>query len=268
MAFDSELDHLFQETFQEVAVHKPQLISAQEPPKQIQSTNENRREQAPRTLFVGNVSLEVLKSKVKQSEFKQFLSTFGEIHSLRFRSVPIEQAPSRRTAISKKQFRTDLDCCNCYVVFEQEDSVQKALQENGHIFLGKHLRIDRVTEQKPEVSGKKSIFIGNLPFNVQEEEIWKLFEACGTIESVRIVRDAVTNLGKGIAFVNFAKRTAVNLALKLNESKFRDRNLRITRYDNDIEKAKTTKTSKSNKPSGAKNKKKFSKKLPKNKSKK
>ena len=72
----------------------------------------------------------------------------------------------------------------------------------------------------------------------KEEEIWKLFETCGVIESVRIVRDAATNIGKGIAFVNFSERTAVNLALKLNESTFRDRSIRITRYEGEKELAK------------------------------
>lgn len=238
MTFDAELDQLFQETFQEPLSNKPQPISLPDPPKPAQSTGTNRKEQAPRTVFIGNVHIEVLKSKEKQTEFKQFLSSFGKIESLRFRSIPVERAPSRKIAISKKQFRTDLDSCNCYVVFEQEDSVQKATQENGRIFLDKHLRIDQVTEQKPVASGKKSIFVGNLPFNVQEEEIWKLFETCGVIESVRIVRDAATNIGKGIAFVNFSERTAVNLALKLNESTFRDRSIRITRYESEKELAK------------------------------
>ena len=50
---------------------------------------------------------------------------------------------------------------------------------------------------------KRCVFVGNLPFDVQDEELWTHFERCGDIEFVRIVRDKKTNIGKGFGYVQF-----------------------------------------------------------------
>jgi len=50
---------------------------------------------------------------------------------------------------------------------------------------------------------KRSVFVGNLPFDVQDEDVWNTFERCGEIEFVRIVRDKKTNVGKGFGYVQF-----------------------------------------------------------------
>ena len=39
--------------------------------------------------------------------------------------------------------------------------------------------------------------------DAEDDELWKIFEACGPISSVRIVRDNNTGAGKGFGFVNF-----------------------------------------------------------------
>ena len=43
---------------------------------------------------------------------------------------------------------------------------------------------------------KRSVFLGNLPFNVQEEALRQQLSRCGEIENVRLVRDAATQHGK------------------------------------------------------------------------
>ena len=45
--------------------------------------------------------------------------------------------------------------------------------------------------------------MGNLPFDVQDEELYTHFERCGDIEFVRVVRDKKTNIGKGFGYVQF-----------------------------------------------------------------
>jgi nucleolar protein 12 len=42
------------------------------------------------------------------------------------------------------------------------------------------------------------------------------FEACGEIESVRVVRDSNSNVGKGFGFVNFVNDKSAKLALGLD----------------------------------------------------
>lgn len=48
---------------------------------------------------------------------------------------------------------------------------------------------------------KCSIFVGNMPFAIEDEILRSKFEKCGEIESVRIIRDKKTNAGKGIIFL-------------------------------------------------------------------
>lgn len=50
---------------------------------------------------------------------------------------------------------------------------------------------------------KSSVFVGNLPYDVSEETLWKFFSDVGGITNVRIIRDRVTRVGKGFAYVEF-----------------------------------------------------------------
>ena len=52
---------------------------------------------------------------------------------------------------------------------------------------------------------------------------------CGTISSVRIVRDAATGIGKGFGYVNFASEDSVEIALTLNGSELDGRKIRVSR---------------------------------------
>lgn len=53
---------------------------------------------------------------------------------------------------------------------------------------------------------KLSVFVGNLPFALEDEALRAKFENCGDIESVRIVRDKQTNIGKGMYVTGIDKK--------------------------------------------------------------
>ena len=55
----------------------------------------------------------------------------------------------------------------------------------------------------------KAVFIGNIRFNEEEDQVRKHFNKCGTITDVRLVRDATTGMGKGFGYVNFNSTDAV-----------------------------------------------------------
>lgn len=38
---------------------------------------------------------------------------------------------------------------------------------------------------------------------IQDDDLWSAFEDCGVIDSVRVVRDEKTGIGKGFGYVNF-----------------------------------------------------------------
>ena len=77
----------------------------------------------------------------------------------------------------------------------------------------------------------RTIFIGNLPFVVSEEEIRGQFTDCGTIENVRLIRDPKTHLGKGIGYIMFSTKEEMQAALdkSRNGMRFKGRELRVAR---------------------------------------
>ncbi len=189
-------------------------------------------ERLERTIFVGNVSLNAMKN---QKAFKALFSKFGAVESIRFRSIAFEKplkAEHRKIGFISQKFHSERDFCHAYVVFKTKDCIETVIKElNGTLYEGKHLRIDSATADSGKVSRKKAVFVGNLKFDACEEDLWKLFEKCGQVTNVRIVRDSVTNLGKGFAYVEFKERACVPLALKLNESVINGRPIRVQKYE-------------------------------------
>jgi RNA recognition motif-containing protein len=64
---------------------------------------------------------------------------------------------------------------------------------------------------------------------IQDDELWEFFKDCGKIESVRVIRDRDTGLGKGFGYVNFEEPASVELALKKEGTELKNRVVRISR---------------------------------------
>lgn len=78
------------------------------------------------------------------------------------------------------------------------------------------------------ISHHDQAFVGNLPLDVSDEELRAHFSDCGDIVSVRVIRDPLTGVGKGIGFVRFADKGAVSTAVAMAGVPLRDRPLRVT----------------------------------------
>jgi len=50
----------------------------------------------------------------------------------------------------------------------------------------------------------RRLYVGNLPYTTGEAELQELFSQAGTVESVRVMRDAATGRARGFAFVEMA----------------------------------------------------------------
>ena len=62
---------------------------------------------------------------------------------------------------------------------------------------------------KSDHDQSRAIFIGNVRFSEEEDNVRRHFERCGTIVNVRLVRDSTTGIGKGFGYVNFNSTDAV-----------------------------------------------------------
>ncbi|XP_029906388.1 RNA-binding protein 34 [Myripristis murdjan] len=178
-----------------------------------------------RTVFVGNLPVSCTR-KTLRSLFRDK----GAIESIRFRSVVREDpSMSRKLATIQRKVHPNKQSINAYVVFRDEDGVAKALQRNGmEIEQNFHIRVDRVTEN-PTHDHKRSVFVGNLSFEIRELVFRQHFEECGAVEAVRLVRDPNSGLGKGFGYVLFESADSVQLALKLNGSSLEGRSIRVKR---------------------------------------
>lgn len=186
-----------------------------------------------RTVFVGN-----LPKTMTSRTIRKLFRDCGDIESVRIRSVaPDKKKLSKKVASITKQIHGRIASFNAYVVFKTNPNdvpMKNALAKNGQLVEEHHIRVDRASKPKSQkhkvkVSRKKSVFVGNLPFDAKDDEVYTYFEKCGPIDGVRIVRDQVTGLGKGFGFVCFKDRATVNDALQLDQHRFRNRALRVTK---------------------------------------
>lgn len=137
---------------------------------------------------------------------------------------------SKRVAYITGKTNEERLACNAFVVMSELDAATKAaIALNGVLFQNRHLRVDTANSADSKPATKKSIFVGNLPLNVDEESIWKIFESCGPISYVRVVRDKENGLGKGFGYVAFKDKAAIELALQLAGTECEGRPLRVSR---------------------------------------
>ncbi|MDQ7004497.1 MAG: RNA-binding protein [Ghiorsea sp.] len=85
------------------------------------------------------------------------------------------------------------------------------------------------SESRPKVKHNNTnvLYVGNIPFKADEEEIQRLFEAHGSVKSVRLVRGGPNRRPKGYGFIEMASEEGVKAALVLNGEDFAGRKLRV-----------------------------------------
>ncbi|XP_068894352.1 RNA-binding protein 34 isoform X3 [Tenebrio molitor] len=218
-----------------------------ERPVKLKKRNRKNRddpESLSRTIFVGNVPI-----GSESKNLVAFFKKYGKVESARIRGVPVADPKTpKKVAFIKKKFHPQRKSVFAFVRFEQREDAVKATEADGVIYEDHHLRIHLcVGTEKPDEN--KAIFVGNLSFSAEEDDLWQLFEPCGAISSVRIVRDNRTGRGKGFGYVNFQDSDSVTLALEMENVKLKERELRISNCNiNAAKKNKNNKVKKIRKP--------------------
>jgi len=73
-----------------------------------------------------------------------------------------------------------------------------------------------------------NIYIGNLPFNMGEEDLREIFEEYGEVSSAKIISDKMTGRSKGFGFVEMEDDESANNAIKeLNNAEVSGRNIKV-----------------------------------------
>lgn len=75
----------------------------------------------------------------------------------------------------------------------------------------------------------KKLYVGNLPYTIDDAALESQFAACGKVESARVITDRDTGRSKGFGFVEMASDDEANAAIEqLNGTPMGGRNLTVS----------------------------------------
>eukprot|EP00252_Welwitschia_mirabilis_P001778 TRINITY_DN1171_c0_g1_i1.p1 TRINITY_DN1171_c0_g1~~TRINITY_DN1171_c0_g1_i1.p1 ORF type:complete len:436 (+),score=112.04 TRINITY_DN1171_c0_g1_i1:907-2214(+) len=118
-----------------------------------------------------------------------------------------------------------------YIEFYDAMSVPMAIALSGQPLLGQPVMVKPSEAEKnlvqstttaaggfvgPYSGGARRLYVGNLHFNITEEQLRQVFEPFGPVELVQLPTDPETGQCKGFGFVQFAKLEDARAALNLN----------------------------------------------------
>jgi RNA recognition motif-containing protein len=74
----------------------------------------------------------------------------------------------------------------------------------------------------------RKLYVGNIPYDTNEQDLQDLFAQAGNVESVTVMRDRDTGRARGFAFVEMSSDDdAQNAITKLNDQQFGGRRLTV-----------------------------------------
>ncbi len=73
-----------------------------------------------------------------------------------------------------------------------------------------------------------NIYVGNLPYNLTDDDLRAAFSEFGEVSSASIIMDRMSGQSKGFGFVEMPDNTEADEAIKaLNESALNGRNIKV-----------------------------------------
>lgn len=73
-----------------------------------------------------------------------------------------------------------------------------------------------------------NIYVGNLHYELSEDQLREVFEEFGSVDSVKIITDKFSGKSKGFGFVEMPDDSEANQAMEqLNDAQVKGRNMRV-----------------------------------------
>ncbi|XP_068646757.1 uncharacterized protein [Aristolochia californica] len=165
-------------------------------------------ERDQRTVFVYQLPL-----KADERDVYEFFSRAGKVRDVRL----IMDRNSRRSKGVG------------YIEFYDVMSVPMAIALSGQPLLGQPVMVKPSEAEKnlvqstsvsglsgPYSGGARRLYVGNLHFNITEDQLWQVFEPFGQVELVQLPLDPETGHCKGFGFVQFTRLEDAKAAQSLN----------------------------------------------------
>ena len=77
------------------------------------------------------------------------------------------------------------------------------------------------------MSHQPKIYVGNLSYDITEQDLEKVFSSYGKITEINMIKDRATEGSKGFAFIAFETEQATEAALKAKDLTILGRNIRV-----------------------------------------
>ena len=72
------------------------------------------------------------------------------------------------------------------------------------------------------------LYVGNLPYNVTDDDLRETFAAFGEIGEVTLISDKFSGQSKGFGFIEMPNNSEADAAIKaLNETDYKGRNIKV-----------------------------------------
>ncbi|GJC82480.1 CC1-like family splicing factor [Colletotrichum tofieldiae] len=193
---------------------RPETSSKREATPQLTEDERDRR-----TVFV-----QQLAARLRTRDLKAFFEKVG----------PVTEAQIVKDRISQRSKGVG------YVEFKNEDSVTQALQLTGQKLLGipiivqmteaeknRQVRTTETTSAHPNSIPFHRLYVGNIHFNVTEQDLQAVFEPFGELEFVQLQKDD-NGRSRGYGFVQYREASQAREALeKMNGFDLAGRPIRV-----------------------------------------
>lgn len=186
-----------------------------------------------RTVFVGN-----LPNTVSRKAVEKHFKSCGPIESVRIRAQVLRALTSgeKERGRAVRVLRGEIDdqashvSAAAYVLFKNEQSVAKALDLTATVVNSRHISVTREGVLAKAYEPKTSVFLGNLAYDVSDEQVWQFMFSHGLadVRRVTIPRDRTTGSAHGFGYVEFASPESVQNAIAIRgETEIAGRPLRV-----------------------------------------
>ncbi|CAI9280020.1 unnamed protein product [Lactuca saligna] len=158
------------------------------------------------------VLMDNLSFSIQAKDVKNFFKNVGEIAEIHF------------------DMKEDYFTGHGHVEFTTAEAAQEALKLNNTSLLDQPLKLDLATESDHQTTtshatGCKTLFLGNLSFSIEEDDVREFFKDVGEIAGIRFAIRNDRFMGYG--YVEFTTAEAAQEALKLNNKVILDRKVKL-----------------------------------------
>jgi len=75
---------------------------------------------------------------------------------------------------------------------------------------------------------QNKLYVGNISFNVSEDELREKFSEYGMIQEIKLITDRATGRSRGFGFITFEKQFDAEAALALNDTDISGRKISVS----------------------------------------